>query len=220
MSATGATGQPLAGNDSFRNVARERDLSVRLVLNRVPPCRCASAPQCSSKSSAVDTSLNHHDAAVQRAGASRLLTLTSSGTREKYMSACWRRASMNGSEQKLKRHSVSWRVDRNQKTRARLQSKVLGERHRQQRAAAASSTQRARAALVGASVANSGQHVAHSKQLLATATRAPRGTHRSRRTAAATQSALARCRASLRVIEFAERQILDVHGSDVLDARK
>jgi hypothetical protein len=30
----------------------------------------------------------------------------------------------------------------------------------------------------------------------------------------------ARCRASLRVIEFAERQVLDVHGSGVLDAHK
>jgi hypothetical protein len=28
----------------------------------------------------------------------------------------------------------------------------------------------------------------------------------------------ARCRASLRVIEFAERQIVDMHGSGVLDA--
>ncbi len=52
--------------------------------------------------------------------------------------------------------------------------------------------------------------------------------HRSRRTAAATQSALARARhvdaergAGRRcVFEFAERQILDVHGSGVLDARK
>jgi hypothetical protein len=56
-------------------------------------------------------------------------------------------------------------------------------------------------------------------------TRAPRSTHRSRRIAAATQSALARARhrrrrGRCRAFEFAERQFLDVHGSGVLDACK
>jgi hypothetical protein len=44
--------------------------------------------------------LNHHDvAAVQERGARRrigLLRLTRSSTREKYMSGCWHKASMNG----------------------------------------------------------------------------------------------------------------------------
>ncbi len=44
----GATGQPLAGNDSFRNVARERDLGVRPVPSAgtsVASFRCAAVEQ-------------------------------------------------------------------------------------------------------------------------------------------------------------------------------
>jgi hypothetical protein len=71
-------------------------------------------------------------AAVQECGASRLLTLTSSSTREKYMCGCWRRASMNGSgkrgETQTSVQSVSQSESgRNQQTLARLQSKVLGQ---------------------------------------------------------------------------------------------
>jgi hypothetical protein len=84
------------------------------------------------------------------------------------------------------------------------------------------------AALVGPSVADAGQHGAHSKQLLATARRelraarialdAPllrRKAHSAHGTVDAERGAVRRC-----VFEFAERQILDVHGSGVLDACK
>jgi hypothetical protein len=81
------------------------------------------------------------------------------------------------------------------------------------------------AALVGASVADAGQHGAHSEQLLATARHelgaacialdAPLLRRKAHSRAHGTVHR-ARCRA----FEFAERQILDVHGSGVLDARK
>ena len=173
---------------------------------------------------------SYNTAAVQERGASHLLKLTSSSTREKYMSGCWRRASMNGSgkeETQTSFKSVSWRVGRNQQTRARLQSKVLAQRHRQQRR---THSKQQVAALVGTSVADAGhgQHGAHSKQLLARARRELRAARIAldapllRRkahscahgTIDAERGAGRRC-----VFEFAERQVLDVHGS-VLDARK
>jgi hypothetical protein len=93
-----------------------------------------------------------------------------------------------------------------------LQSKVLEQRHRQQRRA---HSEQQVAALVGASVADAGQHGAHSKQLLATARRelgaacivleAPllqRKAHsRAHGTVDAERGAKRRC-----VFEFAERQ--------------
>jgi hypothetical protein len=78
------------------------------------------------------------------------------------------------------------------------------------------------ATLVVASVVGTGQNGAHSKQLLAAARRelgaariafdAPLRAHG---TVDAERGAGRRC-----MFEFAERQILDVHGSGVLDARK
>jgi hypothetical protein len=107
-----------------------------------------------------------------------------------------------------------------------LQSKVLGQRHRQQRRA---HSEEQVAALVGTSVADAGQHGAHSKQLLATTRRELRAARialdapllrrkahsRAHDTIDAKRSAGRRC-----LFEFAERQVLDVHGSGVLDARK
>jgi hypothetical protein len=57
----------------------------------------------------------------------------------------------------------SWPQSADAPTRLRLQSKVLGQWHRQQRRA---HSKQQVAALVGTSVADAGQHNAHSKQLL------------------------------------------------------
>ncbi len=160
-----------------RRVRRER-LARHAEQQRHQP-QCASAPQCSSKSSAVDTSLNRHDAvAVQERGARRRIAFAQTDefkhTREVHV---WLLA--QGVDER------KWEARKNRKTQTSF-SQSVGEliaisrrahvcnrkssrqRHRQQRRA---HSKQQVAALVGASVANAGQHGAHSKQLLATARR-------------------------------------------------
>jgi hypothetical protein len=102
--------------------------------------------------------LNHHDvAAVQERGARRRIAFAQTDefkhTREVHVRLLAQGVDERKREARKTQtsiQSVGWRVGRNQQTRARLQSKVLGQRHRQQRRA---HSEQQVAALVVASMA-------------------------------------------------------------------